>query len=387
MIFGLLAAATSASAQITYDFTYHFRNRSIGLASDGDVSVFGIVGLNPAPGAGTVGTYSQGGVSGSLFELTFNPRQLEGVEPFVPANSGAWTFNLSNGSDALTVSTTPLLSSVAMPFVTGFAVSGNGLAPMLRWQLPTGSSIGSVVVSVLALSEGWPRYDVLLYEQLGPSATSFEIPAGILQGGQHYTLAVNLFDDTFSQRSSTGAPFVPFEGMLGDQDVFLPTSGTGPDGEPTFVFLPVPVTAGVPILIDPVVVEGYDYAIGDGDPLFASVVLPQAIGDGVYELSYGDQSLTLEGGVEHVFLGGGVAAFSVRGIEPGAALSPADPTAFVTELTFVTDGTFTGTMTPVTVEAIPEPGTWALMATGLLGLVAMRIRNGRRSSYIVSVTR
>jgi hypothetical protein len=44
-MFGLLAAATSTSAEITYYFTYHFRNRSIGLASDGDFSVFGIVGL------------------------------------------------------------------------------------------------------------------------------------------------------------------------------------------------------------------------------------------------------------------------------------------------------------------------------------------------------
>jgi len=51
-------------------------------------------------------------------------------------------------------------------------------------------------------------------------------------------------------------------------------------------------------------------------------------------------------------------------------LDPDDPLAFVTTLTFVADGTFSGTMTPVTVEVIPEPQTWALMAAGLIGVVS-----------------
>jgi hypothetical protein len=53
-------------------------------------------------------------------------------------------------------------------------------------------------------------------------------------------------------------------------------------------------------------------------------------------------------------------------------LSPDDPLAFVTTLTFVADGTFSGTMTPVTVEVIPEPGTWALMVAGLVGISSYR---------------
>jgi hypothetical protein len=367
LISALLVGTASAQAEITYDLTYHYRDRQIGLFDQiRDMQVFGVWGVNPSPSMGTSGTYSQGGVSGSLYTLTCCPL-LEGELPYNPATTGAWTLELTNASQTRTVSTPPLRSLEPMPFVNAIAVSGNGLAPLLTWQLPTGRDIGAVDVSVLTADAD----DVLIYVRPDRSARSFQIPEGLMQVGQTYRLAVNVYDNTFSQRSLTAVTFVPFQGTLDPQGVFLPTIGTGPGGEPTFVFQPIPVTAGVPILIDPIVVEGYDYAIGQGDPLFASVVFPQGIGDGLYELSYADQSLTIAGGVQH-FFGGGVAAFSVRGIEPSAGLSPDDPLAFVTTLTFVADGTFSGTMTPVTVEAIPEPGTWALMVAGLVGISSYR---------------
>ncbi|MCC6473986.1 MAG: PEP-CTERM sorting domain-containing protein [Burkholderiales bacterium] len=74
---------------------------------------------------------------------------------------------------------------------------------------------------------------------------------------------------------------------------------------------------------------------------------------------------------EFFFPAGGVSAFSVRGIETSAGLDPDNVTAFITGLTFVGAGQFTGTMTPITefvAEAVPLPGTVALFGLGLAGL-------------------
>ena len=106
------------------------------------------------------------------------------------------------------------------------------------------------------------------------------------------------------------------------------------------------------------------------------MLLPH-VGDDFYSLSFAIGSVIethiLHAGDQFLFPTGGVGAFSVRGIELSAGLDPTDSTAFITGLTFVNAGNFTGTMTPVT-EAIPEPETYAMMLAGLglLGLAARR---------------
>jgi hypothetical protein len=66
---------------------------------------------------------------------------------------------------------------------------------------------------------------------------------------------------------------------------------------------------------------------------------------------------------------GGVSDFAVTGIDPAADLDPANTSAFVTGLTFVANGSFTGTMTPLTVNiaAAAEPASLTLLAAGRLG--------------------
>src|SRR5207245_1160907 len=78
-------------------------------------------------------------------------------------------------------------------------------------------------------------------------------------------------------------------------------------------------------------------------------------------------------------LGGGVSNFEVLGINPTSGLNAFDPNAFVTRLTFVSAGNFTGEMDPISVSTVPLPSTWGMMLLGLAGLgIAYRQKNGAR---------
>lgn len=131
--------------------------------------------------------------------------------------------------------------------------------------------------------------------------------------------------------------------------------------------------------IDPLVAIGYDYAIGAGDPNFASLLLPN-IGDGQFTIEYlnGDElvQLALAADTPFYFPTGGVSAFKVRGIETAAALDPNDTNAFITGLSFISAGNFTGTMTPVTVDTapVPLPSGFMLFFSGIAGLIAANKR-------------
>ena len=129
--------------------------------------------------------------------------------------------------------------------------------------------------------------------------------------------------------------------------VSLPT-GTTSGGAYTFS---VNVIPNFPIFIDPAVAVGFDYAIGKGNPKFATVRLPIGIGDSRYRLKVEGRKFDLAGGDlldfrTHGFPGG-VSAFRVSCIEVEALLDPANPQAFPTEVSFVAAGQFTGTMKPI----------------------------------------
>jgi hypothetical protein len=128
----------------------------------------------------------------------------------------------------------------------------------------------------------------------------------------------------------------------------LPT-GTTSNGAYTFNVDVVPDT---PVFIDPPVAIGYDYAVGAGDPRFATVRLPLGIGDNRFVIVVGHDAYPVNAGQRFDFrthgFPQGVGAFSVACIDEGATLDPANARAFPTELTFAGAGKFTGSQRPVT---------------------------------------
>ncbi|MFM7907659.1 MAG: PEP-CTERM sorting domain-containing protein, partial [Microcystis sp.] len=127
-----------------------------------------------------------------------------------------------------------------------------------------------------------------------------------------------------------------------------------------------------PIFFDPIVSVGYDYAV-TGGPLFASVLIPNALPQGdsnfILELpGFGNYSLVA--GTTFNLLGVnplGFSDFRISDIDPAEMLDPTNPTAFVTGLTFTAPGTVTVTQNPITVS-VPEPSN--LLGLGLLGFGA-----------------
>ncbi len=375
----------------------------VGIGS-GDLNQFG---ADVVPRPGTTVTAVQGGfVVGPIAcaGLAVNADFCAAAPLFNPTRSAAWALTFQNGAD-VAAATTPAIGSIPaapVPFPTSVTISNSGTTPTLSWIVPPGFTPDAVRVNVfdksVTLVNG--QKDVIFVRSLDATQTSFQIPAAnpqnpqqpLLKPNGQYVLNVQLIEtrghvpllngdgnDNILRRSSA---FFDFSPLTGPQPAaFLPTRGPGIDAP--YKFDVRAILANETVFIDPFVAVGYKYAIGAGDPNFKSVLLP-AVGDNQYTLSYMDGlnliQILLGANSQFFFPQGGVGAFEVGGIEVSAGLDPNNVTAFITGLTFVADGQFTGTMTPVVTEiaATPEPATVLLLGASLMGSGLATYRRRRR---------
>lgn len=388
---------------------FHYRNRS-GPNSAGfqeqDRLIFGAVNVVPN-GKGeddddvvsptiTTGIARQNDVERDLtfFPTTINPNQYGAGVEYDETLTGSWEFEFTNGDDTLVVNGPEVGDVGAVERVTNMRItSGSGTTtPRFEWDPVQGSDRYTVSVYDTTNRNLAGGVDRIFVAGLG-NELSFTIPDGVLSDDDLYTIEVRTqisrTDGTNPSGSSQAGSAVSinrtfFDFTLVDLpqegDLYLPEVDVNTNGNPIFNF-DNPVLAEQIQFYDPLVAVGYDYMIGATDPFFNSFILPE-IGDSLFDLHLWNGTEYVFDSVvnalsEFTFALGGVDRFRILGIETGAALNPNDPTAFVTGLSFVSNGQFTGSMTPITefvpeLSAVPLPGSLPMLGFAIGGIYFLR---------------
>lgn len=396
----VLAATSAWAAPVVINTPFmNLEHRAVNSLGFGAGS-FLRIGANAVTPNGSAGTTGVGTTTNLVTGATVTQNILFNPGPAIPnffsrymaddrALYGPWTMTFRNGSDTATAVVDIADNAQQAPFVNSITLSGTSANPTFSWTPPPGAAVNGYRVNIYdkALVSAASNGQVSS-TNLQPSTTSFTVqasdftvPGYAFTQGHNYSIEISLIQT--KDGSSTNLGNANLQAIARVYADFTPTQAGGP-----VVNLPVvlangsyqfnmTVRAGQTYYIDPEVAVGYEYAIGDGDPLFVSVDLPDAIGDGLYDIDVWDVTgqwmrvaTNWDGHNVFSFGADGAARFRVTGIEVAAGLNPASTTAFITGLTFSGAGNFTGTQTPITVTTndVPEPPTLALLA--LAGLAA-----------------
>ena len=394
---GCAVAAGAATVSVSTPFI-NLENRainSIGFSS-GQFLRIGAVSVVPNGAAGTTGVGTHVMPDGTMISRAINstaspltPNMFQRLLPDSPDLRGDWDLTFRNGTDQTTRRVSLSASAQQAPFVDSITLSGTSQNPTFSWTPPPGVRVDAYRINIYDKSLIGPgQTGQVTSRDVLPSVTSytvnaadFTVPGYAFTLGKPYSIEISLIQTKDGTGRSSNDNLQAIARVYAD---FTATNSGGPA-----VNLPVvlangsyqfnmTVQPGQTYYIDPDVAIGYDYAIGAGNPKFASVALPAGIGDGLYDI-YGFDAASQPVLLASDWLAGqvfdfgldGADRFRVLGIETSAMLDPANTTAFVTALTFTGAGRFTGTQTPITVPvgggSVPEPTAW-MIAPLALGL-------------------
>ncbi len=400
VLLGILGLTSPAGAAVITATGYRLflSNQSantVGVPS-GQTITFDVLSVTPNFSGGTRGQVSTNS-GANVYPFSDNssplaPNSIHGSAPYNPSliDTDPWTFTLTNPccTSPAPVDLSFPAGTALLPYANSVAVSGTSATPIFNWHIPgsIASALNGVRIQIYDKNAGGLVSGI----SKPPTTTSFTIDAAAkatfaapYDPSHSYAIEIILLQTRIGDGTPYNASGVFFDWNPSDVSalpVYLPVT------DPFGFSYDMQVVAGQTYYIDPTVAIGYDFQIGEGDPNFASVLLPTGIGDNFYDIYgfNGNNPFLLAGnwlgGIPFDFLSlfpGGIDRFRVLGIETSAGLDPSDTTAFVTGLTFTADGEFTGTQTPITAD-VPEPGTLLLFASGLFGLVTLRRRTQQR---------
>jgi hypothetical protein len=216
------------------------------------------------------------------------PDQFSGAVAYNSNLTGPWTLNFSNGSNTASSITPSVEGATPPPFASNVTISGSSANPTFAWSYPN-LSVDGVVINIYdkSLTNAAGGLDLVYAVGIPGTSNSFTVPSA-LAGGLTLQLNHNYVMDiigtvlrdptgsfTNSNQLAISRAFFDFTPLpAGAPVVNLPS--ITPAGAYQYTMT---VVAGTTYFVDPKVAVGYSFAIGAGDPNFASVLLPAVQSD------------------------------------------------------------------------------------------------------------